>query len=65
MKYKVTTSYDTDNPNIPDFTCTDCDKGFYYPHEGHFLDPHNEEAGRCIDCHVNNFKACADERCCA
>ena len=49
----------------PDFTCTDCGKGFYYPHEGHYLDSHNEEVGRCVDCHLKNFKACADERCCA
>jgi len=48
-----------------DFICTACERTFYSPHEGHFLDPHNEEVGRCIDCHLKNFKACADERCCA
>ncbi len=49
----------------PDFTCTDCGKGFYYPHEGHYLDPHNEEVGRCVDCHLKNFEPCDSERCCA
>ena len=49
----------------PDFTCTDCGKGFYYPHEGHYLDPHDEMVGRCVDCHLKNFVPCDSERCCA
>ena len=49
----------------PDFTCTDCGKGFYYPHEGHYLDPHDEMVGRCADCHIKNFEPCDSERCCA
>ena len=49
----------------PDFTCTDCGKGFYHPHEGHYLDPHDEMVGRCADCHIKNFEPCDSERCCA
>jgi len=49
----------------PDFTCTNCKSEFFTPHEGYFLDPHDEEVGRCIDCHIDNFKPCSDERCCA
>ena len=49
----------------PDFTCTDCGKGFYHPHEGHYLDPHDEMVGRCVDCHLKNFAPCDSERCCA
>ena len=37
-----------------DFICTDCKRTFYSPHEGHFLDPDDEEAGRCVDCHLKN-----------
>ena len=49
----------------PDFTCTNCKGEFFRPHEGYFLDPHDEEVGRCVDCHIKNFKPCSDERCCA
>ena len=49
----------------PDFTCSNCKRDFFRPHEGYFLDPHDEEVGRCVDCHIKNFKPCSDERCCA
>ena len=49
----------------PDFTCSNCKRDFFRPHEGCFLDPHDEMVGRCIDCHIKNFKPCSDERCCA
>ena len=49
----------------PDFTCSNCKGDFFRPHEGYFLDPHDEMVGRCIDCHIKNFKPCSDERCCA
>ncbi len=49
----------------PDFTCTNCRGEFFVPHEGCFLDIHDEMVVRCIDCHVKNFQPCTDERCCA
>jgi hypothetical protein len=49
----------------PDFTCSNCKRDFFRPHEGCFLDPHDEMVGRCVDCHIKNFKPCSDERCCA
>jgi hypothetical protein len=54
-----------DLENKPDFTCTDCGKAFYYPHEGLYLDPHDEMVGRCAGCHIKNFVKCDSERCCA
>ena len=61
---------DMDNPDVPsshrgDFICTDCGALSWSPHEGLYLDPHNEEAGRCVDCHIKNFEVCASEMCCA
>ncbi len=50
---------------LPDFTCTNCKGEFFKPHEGYFLDIHDEMVGRCIDCHIKNFKPCDSERCCA
>lgn len=49
----------------PDFTCSNCKRDFFRPHEGYFLDIHDEMMGRCIDCHIKNFKPCSDELCCA
>ena len=61
---------DMDNYDVPsyyrgDFICTDCEAVRWSPHEGHYLDPHDEEVGRCIDCHVKNFAPCDSDRCCA
>ena len=49
----------------PDFTCSNCKSDFFTPHEGYFLDPHDEMVGRCIDCHIKHFVPCDSERCCA
>jgi hypothetical protein len=49
----------------PDFTCTNCKGEFFVPHEGYFLDIHDEMVVRCIDCHIKNFKRCSEEGCCA
>ena len=56
---------DAEQEGKPDFTCSNCKGDFFRPHEGYFLDPHDEMVGRCIDCHIKNFKPCSDERCCA
>ena len=61
---------DMDNPDIPsswrgDFICSDCEALSWAPHEGHYLDPHNEEVARCADCHIKNFVPCESVRCCA
>ena len=58
-------AYEADQANKPDFTCSNCKRDFFTPHEGYFLDPHDEMVGRCVDCHIKNFKPCNDERCCA
>jgi|3_EtaG_2_1085321.scaffolds.fasta_scaffold233010_1 hypothetical protein len=57
----------TPEPEVetPDFTCTDCGVNKYYPHEGKYLDIHNEDACRCVDCHLKHFVPCDSERCCA
>ena len=65
MKTTVHDAYWKQQEGKPDFTCSNCKRDFFRPHEGYFLDPHDEMVGRCIDCHVKNFKPCADERCCA
>ena len=49
----------------PDFTCSNCSREFFLPHEGYFLDIHDETVGRCVDCHIKNFKPCTDVLCCA
>ena len=56
---------DAEQEGKPDFTCSNCKGDFFRPHEGYFLDPHDEMVGRCVDCHIKNFKPCSDERCCA
>ena len=56
---------DAEQEGKPDFTCSNCKRDFFRPHEGCFLDPHDEMVGRCVDCHIKNFKPCSDERCCA
>ena len=38
-----------------DFRCTDCGEVRWFPHEGMFLDPNDEEASRCVDCHTLNY----------
>jgi len=57
-------AYWKEQESKPDFTCTDCGANAYYPHEGKYLDIHNEDACRCIDCHLKNFVPCDSERCC-
>ena len=58
-------AYWKEQESKPDFTCTNCNGEFFIPHEGYFLDIHDEMVGRCIDCHIKNFKPCSDELCCA
>jgi len=58
-------AYWKEQESKPDFTCTNCNGEFFIPHEGYFLDPHDEEVGRCIDCHIKNFQPCTDVMCCA
>ena len=45
------------NWNRGDFICSDCDRSFFAPHEGLFLDPEDEEAVRCVDCHITRLVA--------
>ena len=42
------------NWNRGDFICSDCDRSFFAPHEGLFLDPEDEEVARCIDCDLKH-----------
>ena len=39
--------------NMQDFICDDCEKQFYAPHEGEFVD-WEEEKVRCIDCDLKD-----------
>lgn len=61
----ATDAFYAEQEGKPDFTCTNCNGEFFIPHEGYFLDIHDEMVGRCIDCHIKNFKPCSDELCCA
>jgi len=65
LKKDAEDAYWKEQESKPDFTCTNCNGEFFIPHEGYFLDIHDEEVGRCIDCHIKNFKPCSDELCCA
>ena len=65
LKKDAEAAYWKQQEGKPDFTCSNCKRDFFTPHEGYFLDPHDEMVGRCVDCHIKNFKPCSYERCCA